>query len=77
MKSMCLLNFLAFIVQKCFVTELLRLLIDVTCNAQLITILICSLYFSVLDQILLENDQIKTELHNEYNYECLRNSLST
>ncbi len=34
-------------------------------------------FFNVSDQIWRENDQIKIKLHSEYDYECIRNSLST
>ncbi len=34
-------------------------------------------FFNVSDQIWGEDDQIKMKLHSEYDYECIRNSLST
>ncbi len=33
-------------------------------------------FFNVSDQILHKKDQIEMKLHSEYDYECIRNSLS-
>ncbi len=34
------------------------------------------IFFNVSDQIWHENDQIEMKLHSEYDYECMKNSLT-
>ncbi len=87
MKSTWLLCFYAFIAQKLFTTRNFFLpeapntsrmrswqfpsLIFLDWQWFLYT------FFNVSDQIWRENDQIEMKSHSKYDYECIRNSLST